>query len=260
MAISATADSALLRVEDVVAFDRDGFVAVDRPIFSEAELSYVHRIFGTLEAIDRNGHMHNLGTDDEYRIDEIVWATRLAPQLKRSAVFLRARQLAARLMGGEVIFHFDHVIDKPAGTRGVTQWHQDQAFEPNGGEKVTIWVPFVSVDENNGCMRFVPGSQRLSLLQHYAVGEGLCTDDVDESAAVAAPVRLGGFTAHRELTLHSTGANSTGARRPVWVLRFGRYSGPRARRVASEALRGTASAPGLSRLKGRKLDQLRPAY
>lgn len=259
MAIPATADRALLE-SDVTAFDRDGFVVIDRPVFSDDALAKVQRVFAGLEMIDRNAHLHNLGTDDTYRIDEIVWATRLAPMLKRSAVFTQARRLAAHLMGSDVIFHFDHVIDKPAGTRGVTQWHQDQAFEPDGGEKVTIWVPLVSVDERNGCLRFIPGSHRLPLLDHYAVGEGLATDAVDERAAIAGPIRRGGFSAHRELTLHSAGPNDTSERRPAWVLRFGRYDGIRARRVVSEVIRGTSSAPGLSRFKGRKLEQLRPQY
>lgn len=252
MAHRCEAVEELVRPDERARFAGDGYVAVDRPVFRPAELDEVAAAMAELLARRDElapALLHDLGPGPtDARVLEIVWPSRLRPQLKRSAVFLRAREIAAELLGRPVSFHFDHLIDKPAHSTGETPWHQDLAFESDPGEKVTIWVPLVDVDAANGCMRFLPLRDR-SLVAHERVGRsGLRAVGIDTTNAVAAALSRGGFSAHRECTLHGTGPNLSDTSRPAWILRFRRDERRALRRAASEVAKGTSSAPVLHRI------------
>src|SRR6516164_605771 len=57
----------------------------------------------------------------------------------------------------------DQALYKEAGGRE-TDAHQDQPYWPmNETDTVTAWVPLVDVDDELGCMGYVPGSHRAGL-------------------------------------------------------------------------------------------------
>ncbi|HEX5322917.1 MAG TPA: phytanoyl-CoA dioxygenase family protein, partial [Capsulimonadaceae bacterium] len=79
----------------------------------------------------------------------------------------------------------------------------------------------------NGCMQFIPGSQKMEVIPHQSIGgdtriHGLETvDPVDESKAVACPLPPGGVTIHASRTLHYTGVNHSNIPRRAYILGFG---------------------------------------
>jgi phytanoyl-CoA hydroxylase len=246
-------DSSGVTREDIEHLARTGQLTIDRPIYTPQELAEVQTLMDGIRT-------HLSEVPDDYvvdlakgkgpaQVDEVLWPSRLEPRLKRTKVFSKTRHIAEVLLGGPVTLHFDHHIQKTPFSDYGTLWHQDQGFEVDAAVKGTFWIPAIDVDEVNGCMWFVPKSQELGLLPHDRIGTaGIVVRDVDETNAISAPLRRGGLSVHRELTLHSSKPNRTEFSRPAWILRFRRDDVSPMRMALNEVRSGTSSAPGLSRL------------
>ena len=63
---------------------------------------------------------------------------------------------------------------QPANADVTTPWHQDEAYWLNMPDKraVSFWVALQDVNVDNGCMWFVPGSQKLPLREYWKAKEG----------------------------------------------------------------------------------------
>ena len=73
-----------------------------------------------------------------------------------------AEEAAQLLDAREVRVWHDQIQYKVAGKGGVNFWHQDSLYWPIVTPKntqVTAWIALDDVDEENGCMWMVPGSQ-----------------------------------------------------------------------------------------------------
>lgn len=161
---------------------------------------------------------------------QIVKPSLYAPALLRTPYFRRAQALARQLLGADAQFSFDHSILKPAGKVAATPWHQDEAHghDPHfHQEQISFWMPLQDVSEQNGCMRYVPGSHRGPLLPHRSPGDDprihaleCPSSSFDESAAVARPVPAGWCILHAGRTLHGALPNRTDADRLAYVLVF----------------------------------------
>ncbi len=133
--------------------------------------------------------------------------------------------MAAQLIGSDTIHLWhDQLLYKPgAGSNseqaGNVGWHQDfhywQCVDPP--RLLTAWVAFDDVDENNGCMQVVPGSNHWGLMEG---GDFFSKDLAAQEAAMKAPdgshfhpvsckLKAGELSFHHCLTLHGSGPNST---------------------------------------------------
>lgn len=161
---------------------------------------------------------------------QIIKPSLYAPALLRTPHFLRAQAMARQLLGPEAEFSFDHSILKRAGGHAVTPWHQDEAYGQDPYyrfDQVSIWMPLQDASEDNGCLRYIPGSHRGPLLPHHSFEDETrvqaieCpTEYFDESAAVATPMPAGWCVLHDGRTLHSALPNVSTADRLVYVLVF----------------------------------------
>jgi hypothetical protein len=163
--------------------------------------------------------------DGAPRIAEINWAVRLAPQLKSTMTFVRCWGIAEQLMGCPLQYSgYDHAILKPPRNGSATAWHQDEAYKkPEDGPSIHFWIPLHDVSVEMGCMQFIPGSHLGPLLPHRLRdprAHALEAVGVDESAAVACPLPVGGATVHQTRTLHYTGPNVTEHPRLAWSVEF----------------------------------------
>src|SRR5581483_2611150 len=71
-------------------------------------------------------------------------------------------RLAAELLGvGEVVLFQDHVVWKTPGTSEPVAWHQDFAYWPlESAAGLTLWIALDDADLENGCLHYLPGTQR----------------------------------------------------------------------------------------------------
>lgn len=116
---------------------------------------------------------------------------------------------------GVRLFH-DHLLWKMPGDSKATPWHQDLPFWPlDNPRALSIWIPVDDVDETNGCMMFVPKSQKAGQLKAISLVE---PEDLFEYARAAgvtsekpliARLRAGSSTVHSGLTFHYAHANQT---------------------------------------------------
>jgi ectoine hydroxylase-related dioxygenase (phytanoyl-CoA dioxygenase family) len=159
---------------------------------------------------------------------------------RANPVLDRAQRLAVDLLGGEVEFFFDMLIDKPAGHPHSTPWHQDMSytaepFAPAGTQLamgyVQFWVALDDVNAASGGMQFIPRRHRGAMLEHFVVS-GDPTDNgrllaitephdvFDLASAVAPQLRPGDATAHTYGTPHYTGPNVSDHQRRAYIFNF----------------------------------------
>lgn len=128
--------------------------------------------------------------------------------------------MAKRLTGasGIRLFH-DHALLKMPGDSKPTPWHQDAVYWPmhrdEGPGPLSIWIALDDVDEKNGCMMFIPKSQRIKNLKNVDLvnPHDIFTDDnatdVDRNTAVICRMKAGSCTFHDGMTFHYAHANNT---------------------------------------------------
>lgn len=156
-------------IEDafVSGYQRDGYV-IARGLFTSSEVQHFVDHFmamraggprpgdfpdydpaseNPLQRFPRMIHMH--------RWDELSWRFFIDPRLTSRV---------AALLGGEPNLVQTMVYFKPPGSRGQAP-HQDQFyFRAAPGSTMGAWLALDRADEENGCMRMVPGSHRYPLI------------------------------------------------------------------------------------------------
>lgn len=220
----------------VQQFRNDGYLVVPS-LCSASEQLVIRRALTELfqqQAGRREGnHLDMLGPDcgDQVpRQPQLLKPSLYAPQLLRTDYYSRVRAIARQLLGEDAAFSFDHSILKPAGLGAETPWHQDEAYRADPAtrrEQISFWMPLQDVGEDNGCMRYVPGSHLGDVLPHRSpdsdprVHALECLPEyIDESAARTQPVPAGWCILHGGRTLHAALPNRAATDRIAYVISF----------------------------------------
>lgn len=156
---------------------------------------------------------------------QIAWASRLVPRLADSPIRSAALALAADIIGGRVVERFDYALVTPPHGPGAP-WHRDaDSFTLAGVDRrVHVWVALQDVDENNGCLSYVPRTAE---------------QRPPDAAAISCPVAAGSALVHDEQCLHRSSPNTTEGPRWAWILQYA-AAGP-VRRVLFAADRSRAT-------------------
>lgn len=128
----------------------------------------------------------------------------------------RWRALAETLLGEPVEAHDPEWFNKPPNTDHPTPPHQDNYYfclqPPN---VMTVWLAIDAVGEENGCLRYVPGSHLRGIRPHSSsrvlgFSQGI-SDYSDEDRAREAKVLLepGDVVVHHGNTIHRAEPNRT---------------------------------------------------
>jgi ectoine hydroxylase-related dioxygenase (phytanoyl-CoA dioxygenase family) len=117
------------------------------------------------------------------------------------------------LLGPHILFWSDKVVFKGEGADYGTPWHQDWPYR-KGIHKVTLGIALDDIDESNGCLLFVRGSQHDTYAHHAGSGESavcghqLDISEIDAARVVPIPCPVGTAVACHALTLHASHPNS----------------------------------------------------
>ena len=123
------------------------------------------------------------------------------------------------LMGPDIKLYFDQVFAKPPYARA-NRYHQDSVFWGffASNFQLTCQIMLDDATRENGCVRFIPGSQDFGLVdwEHlpYMLTEDVLAREVD------VPLQAGDATFHHSMTLHCSGPNTTPHRRRGWSLHY----------------------------------------
>ncbi|MCL4204628.1 MAG: phytanoyl-CoA dioxygenase family protein [Pirellulaceae bacterium] len=157
-------------------------------------------------------------------ITQIMWPSELIPELLGSPAYHRALDISRQLLGDDMAFDFDMLIDKAPGTDTPTPFHQDMAYWVDLPDRraVSCWIALDEAIVDNGCMWFAPGSHRLPLRQHRWHGKsgGALECDGSEAECVCVPLKPGSCTFHNGGVMHYSRRNTTAVHRRALIVNF----------------------------------------
>jgi phytanoyl-CoA hydroxylase len=137
----------------------------------------------------------------------------------------RILDIAAELSGGaeQIMLYSDQVFLKPAFEGSEKPLHQDNSYfrvTPHS-HGVTCWLAVDDATEENGCMRYIPGSHKLGLIPHKQLTPAHLTPEGSGfGEEVPVPVKAGSAIFHHLLCLHSSKANTSPHSRRAWALHY----------------------------------------
>ncbi len=225
-----------LSAEQIARFREEGFLALPGLTTSEevGRLRTIYdRLFNENAGYERGLQLDLVSSDDDAaktpKLSQILNPAELAPELRETLVRENALAVAKQLLGADATPWFEHAICKPARHGAATPWHQDEAHRNDIGVtygQISIWVPLQEATIENGCMRYIPGSNRGPVLAHRSPNNDPrimaleCAGEFDGSRETFVPLSVGDAVAHDSRTLHGANANLTANPRRAYIMAF----------------------------------------
>lgn len=207
-------------------YQRDGYLIPDFRLSP----AWVERLQGALDRLIRN----NPGVRPEKLVSAHIEG-RNDEGVVGSEVFLELAQLpelvdlAASVIGPDVILWGCHVFCKPASEGFETPWHQDGHYWPiRPLATCTLWVAIEPSDRDNGCLRVIPGSHEGRVLhphlhedrQDLTLNQRMADGTFNEADAVDLELAPGQLSMHDVYMIHGAAANRSTRRRTGVALRY----------------------------------------
>ncbi|MCY3711183.1 MAG: phytanoyl-CoA dioxygenase family protein, partial [Caldilineaceae bacterium] len=107
--------------------------------------------------------------------------------------------------------------------------HQEAAYcqIERDAKVVGCWMALYEATIENGCMVIAPGSHLKGPVVHFRRRDWqICDTDVDNSGAVAVPLKPGGLLIFQSLLHHGTPPNDSGLRRRALQFHYRPQSAP----------------------------------
>jgi phytanoyl-CoA hydroxylase len=214
------------------AFEELGFTSLRQLLNAEEVQRYATLYDCFLNGSIQTGAMRSdLGagaepkTEGTENITQIMWPSEFVPELRETPAYTKSLQLVRGMLGDDIAFDFDMLIDKAPRSETPTPWHQDCAYWPSLPDQraVSVWIALDDATLENGCMWFVARSHQNEMRPHRPSGKGggALECDGSEQEATAVPLPAGGCTFHGGRTLHYSRGNSTADRhRRALIINF----------------------------------------
>ena len=217
--------------QQVVFFQEQGYLVVEE-VFTAAEVTVFQRACSALLT-----QAQGLTTStDRLKMKVFADSTTLVQQVgdphEMSGQWLdlvkdeRLLDMVEALLGPNLMVYYSQLMLKAPHQGFTAPWHQDFAFFPHSSAEILACT--VAIDDatvENGCIRVIPGSHQLGLLNHYdkaGVFTGIVQDSssFDEHTAVAIPAKAGSVIFWHSLTLHASHPNRTAQPRRALVIEY----------------------------------------
>lgn len=168
---------------------------------------------------------------DEYAIVNVMLPRRWHPPWRGNPAERRGASIARQLCGPGMALDYDQLLAKhPFRADAVFAWHQDQAYwiDTPDPRTATLWLALDEATEANGCLRFVPGSQREPALRPHHPLHGdreqshalVCEVDELRERIELVPLQPGDVSVHCERVIHGSGGNTTASWRRAYIVAF----------------------------------------
>jgi ectoine hydroxylase-related dioxygenase (phytanoyl-CoA dioxygenase family) len=137
----------------------------------------------------------------------------------------RILDVVESLLGPNIQLYYSMLMMKPPREGFEAPWHQDFAFFAH--DRADLLACQVYIDDStleNGCVRVVPGSHKLGLLNHYKDGRftGIVQGETSafDAQEVTLPIKAGGMVFWHSLTLHRSHPNRSERPRRAIVFEY----------------------------------------
>ena len=137
--------------------------------------------------------------------------------------------LVQRLIGDTPVLFQDMALLKPPRMGREKPWHQDHAYFRIELEAKVVgcWIALDEATVENGCMVIAPGSHLKGPVVHFQRRDWqICDTDVDNSGALAVPLKPGGLLIFQSLLHHGTPPNCSALRRRALQFHYRPQSAP----------------------------------
>jgi len=177
---------------------------------------------------------------------------------RAAALDTRLLDAVESILGPDLmIWGCEYFIKEPHSGK-IVSWHQDLTYWGMDGtdHEVTAWVALSPATAESGCMKFVPGSHKQTIVPHtdtfaadnlLSRGQEIAVE-VDEADAVVAALQPGQMSLHHGRLFHASGPNLTDDRRIGFVARFIRPDAPKAGKGRDYAMLARGCDRSLTRI------------
>ncbi len=199
-----------LSPRQIERYRREGFVC-PVPVMPAAEAAGLRRQLETVEA-RQGGKLEAAQRSRAFLLfkwlDDLIRDPRVLDPVEQ-------------LIGPDILCWSTIFWIKDAGSKSFVSWHQDNTYWGLSSRNVvTAWFAISDASLEAGCMRVLPGSHLAETLPHEdtyhednMLTRGQAIQGIDESRAVAMPLRAGEMSLHNYCLAHGSGPNLTADRR-----------------------------------------------
>jgi non-heme Fe2+,alpha-ketoglutarate-dependent halogenase len=227
------AEAAIAQPESGIAgrFAHDGFYFPLDVLSVEEAMGYR----AELESLEAQIVGQRLGNKGQLNQAHAIF--RFANSLVRHPRILDAVE---EIIGPDILVWGSTFFTKEAGSPSYVSWHQDLRYWGlSGDNEVSAWLALGPARQEHGCMRFVPGSHKLPLLEHrdtfdpanFLTRGQEAVIDIDEAGTVQVELEAGQASLHHGRLLHASGPNVADQRRVGFVVN---YISPEMRQVVAK--------------------------
>jgi len=208
----------------IIEFNRDGYVAA-KPLFGADKMSEINseiaRYIRDVVPKMPETQVYYEDKNDKSSLKQLQKMFEYDSYFQNLMNEGVVREIAETVLQDEVVPMNMQYFNKPAGIGQATPPHQDgYFFHLDPCEAVTGWLALEDVDEENGCIHYVRGSNKDQGFRPHAqtgvlgFSQGI-TDfgtQADKDETVAFPGKAGTFLMHHAKTVHWAGANKSTTR------------------------------------------------
>ncbi|MBI4530359.1 MAG: phytanoyl-CoA dioxygenase family protein [Candidatus Latescibacteria bacterium] len=221
----------MLTQQQVEAYERDGYLSGIRISDEDAARRY-RQLFDELEVQEGRGKCQ-IGLHDRHFDQRFIWELATLPPIL---------SCVEALMGPNVMMLATHFFCKYGESERFVAWHQDLTYwglQPP--YVITAWYAIDDSDCENGCMRVIPGTHTLEILEHgksdregnlLSINQEVHVSEEDEKGAADLILKAGEISIHHGALIHGSLPNRSQRRRcgltiryvPPWVKQAGENS------------------------------------
>jgi len=206
-------------------YQNDGFIHIPGFLSPEETATLKGAVVETARSMGKKKIGGDAGNDEEgdgfydkvftqrlnlWKINDTVKRFMLNPELGKMACLLEGIE-------GIRVWHDQTLIKEPFANG--TAWHLDDPYWSFcSRHAISIWIALEDATPYNGCMCFIPGSQKLATYDNVGIGQNMgdlfkLYPKMGEIDPVPVPMKAGDCSFHNGLTAHGAGANMTRGRR-----------------------------------------------
>ncbi len=152
-----------------------------------------------------------------WKLDDVVKRYMLAPELGEMCATLEG-------VDGLRLYHDQTLQKQPWGNP--TAWHLDNPYWPfYTTHAISIWIALEDATVQNGCLWYLPGSQRIVDYRNCGIGQDFAElfkvyPELASHEPVNAVMKAGSCGFHNGLTAHCAGVNLTPRNRPAMTAAY----------------------------------------
>ncbi|MEI7551172.1 MAG: phytanoyl-CoA dioxygenase family protein [Verrucomicrobiota bacterium] len=210
-----------LTPQQIAAYQRDGYIQLNDVITGDDLTAFRDAVAAVVKEDTARLDPNRTRNSYEQIFIQCVNVWQRSPAVKSYVLHRRLGSIASRLSGLSVRLWHDHALFKEPHTGAKTPWHQDTPYWPHQQKmhQLTLWVALQDATIQNGCMSFLPGTQKLLDIEPVNLANPQDLYDVAPQTKGLKPVtcelKAGSCTVHNGMTFHYAGPNRSAGMREV---------------------------------------------